>query len=207
MSKQLMDDEINLKRRARSRLIGATALTVIVVAALPMLLDDEPKSVGQDIELRIPDKDKVGEFIPRMAASSVSATSAVSPSSAPAITNPVTQSASAAITQAGTSPQTVETKLVTTNPETRTVTSTSTEKKRSPPRLAGFVVQVGAFANSDTANQRQKELSKQGIKAYTERVGDKTRVRAGPYPTRESADVVYKKLESQGFKPTVVAVD
>jgi DedD protein len=100
MSKQLMDDEINLKRRARSRLIGATALTVIVVAALPMLLDDEPKSVGQDIELRIPDKDKVGEFIPRMAASSVSATSAVSPSSAPAITNPVTQSASAAISQA-----------------------------------------------------------------------------------------------------------
>jgi DedD protein len=73
--------------------------------------------------------------------------------------------------------------------------------------LVGFVVQVGAFANSDTANQRQKELSKQGIKAYTERVGDKTRVRAGPYPTRESADVVYKKLESQGLKPTVVAVD
>ncbi len=207
MSKQLMNDEINLKRRARSRLIGAIALTVIVVAALPMLLDGEPKLVGQDIELRIPDKDKVGEFIPRMAASSVPATSAVSPSSAPAVTNSMTQSASAAISQADTSPQTAGAKPVTTNPEARPVVSTPTEKKRSLPRLVGFVVQVGAFANSDTANQRQKELSKQGIKAYTERVGDKTRVRAGPYPTRESADVVYKKLESQGLKPTVVAVD
>ena len=65
------------------------------------------------------------------------------------------------------------------------------------------MVQVGAFANADTAHQWQKKLSEQNIKVYTEKVGNKIRVRAGPYVTREAADNVYKKLEAQGLKPTV----
>ena len=76
MAKQSMDDEAGLKRRARRRLIGAVALTTAVVVLLPMLLDSEPKPAGQDIELRIPDKDKAGEFAPRIGLPSTSSPAA-----------------------------------------------------------------------------------------------------------------------------------
>ncbi|MFZ2525559.1 MAG: SPOR domain-containing protein, partial [Candidatus Ferrigenium altingense] len=64
MAKQLTDDELNIRRKARRRLIGAIALTLAVVVILPMVLDSEPKPTGQDIELRIPAPDKAGEFVP-----------------------------------------------------------------------------------------------------------------------------------------------
>ncbi len=65
MAKQITDDEDKLKRQARRRLIGAVALTTAIVVILPMVLENEPKPVGQDIELRIPDKDKVAAFVPK----------------------------------------------------------------------------------------------------------------------------------------------
>src|SRR3989338_11334892 len=82
MAKQLTDDELNLKRKARRRLIGAIALTLAVVVILPMVLDSEPRPTGQDIELRIPAPDKVGEFVPGVAVSEVAG---VSPFAASAV--------------------------------------------------------------------------------------------------------------------------
>jgi DedD protein len=190
MAKQIMDDEINLKRRARRRLIGAVALVIVVVVLLPMVLDSEPKLAGQSIELRIPDKNKVGEFAPGMDISSVPV--AVSAAvSAPIIAD-----------QVATASQVVESKPVPASSGTKPVSGTSTEDKR-PASRPGFVVQVGAFANADTAHQLQKKLSNQNIKVYTEKVDGKIRVRAGPYDTREAADSVNKKLEAQGLKSTV----
>src|SRR3990172_3663604 len=73
MAKQQSDDELNLRRKARRRLIGAFALTLAVVVILPMVLDSEPRPTGQDIDLRIPAPDKVGEFVPKIAVSDVAA--------------------------------------------------------------------------------------------------------------------------------------
>lgn len=66
MAKQ--PEEQNIKSRARRRLIGAVALALAVVVVLPMVLDSEPKVTGQDIDLRIPVSDKVGEFVPAVSA-------------------------------------------------------------------------------------------------------------------------------------------
>lgn len=188
MAKQLMDDEVSLKRRARRRLIGAVALVIVIVVLLPMVLDSEPKLGGQDIELRIPDKDKVGEFMPRMSIPSASVPIPVSAvASQPVVTDQVVAAS-----------QVIESKLA----PVKSVGDKHIENRQLTPH-SGFVVQVGAFANADTAYQWQKKLSNQNIKVYTEKVGDKIRVRAGPYNTREAADNVYKKLEAQGLKPTV----
>ncbi|WP_314444857.1 SPOR domain-containing protein [Massilia timonae] len=46
------------KKRARRRLVGAIALVLAAVVALPMLLDSEPKPLATDIAIHIPDKDK-----------------------------------------------------------------------------------------------------------------------------------------------------
>ena len=46
------------KKRARRRLVGAIALALAAVVALPMLFDSEPKPLATDIAIHIPDKDK-----------------------------------------------------------------------------------------------------------------------------------------------------
>lgn len=68
-----------------------------------------------------------------------------------------------------------------------------------------FVIQVGAFTNANSANDLKIQLSQMNIKAYTEKIDDKTRVRAGPYSTKAAADKVLKKLEAQGLMPVVIS--
>jgi DedD protein len=47
-------EELQLRKRARRRLIGAVTLVALMVTILPMVLDDEPKPVGSDIAINIP---------------------------------------------------------------------------------------------------------------------------------------------------------
>ena len=209
MAKQLTDDEASLKRKARRRLVGAVALTTAIVVLLPMLLDSEPRPVGQDIELRIPDKDKVGEFVPKIDLSSASAPAAALPASTP-VSHPVIADSTATESQAVAAkapeskpvsdtkkPDAIVPKQAPSKPESKPAEQAQTEPQQS------FVVQIGAFTNAETAHKWKENLSKQGIKAYTEKAGDNTRVRAGPYATREAADKVLHKLEAQGLHPVV----
>ncbi len=66
---------------------------------------------------------------------------------------------------------------------------------------------IGAFANADTAHSWQKNLNSQGFKAYTEKVGNKTRVRIGPYSTREAANNARHKLETKGLHSNIVELE
>ena len=54
-----------MKRRARRRLVGAIALVVFVVIALPIVLDSEPKPISQDLTIQIPSQD-AGKFATRV---------------------------------------------------------------------------------------------------------------------------------------------
>lgn len=217
MAKQLIDDEAKLKRKARRRLIGAVALTTAIVVLLPMLLDSDPRPVGQDIELRIPDKDKAGEFAPKMGlSSSVSAPAAVPPAPNPVSAPIIAETAIVAsqVVVAPKAPESYSAPASKTPVESAKPDAAAPEQAppKSEPKPEGktkaepqhnFVVQIGAFTNAETAHKWKENLIKQGIKAYTEKVGDKTRVRAGPYATREAADKVLRKLEAQGLHPVV----
>src|SRR5262245_49206947 len=65
MARPISDEELQLKRRARRRLIGAIVLVTAVVVALPMVLDSEPKPVSGEITLKIPSPDS-GAFTSRV---------------------------------------------------------------------------------------------------------------------------------------------
>jgi len=194
-----MDDEANLKRSARRRLIGAVALTTAVVVLLPLLLDSEPKPTGQSIELRIPNKDKAGEFTPKInlpPASSPAAATPVPSAPPPVVAAPAT-TAPAAASQVAAAPHVAESKEP---PKAKPA------EKSPPEQHQGFAVQVGAYSKTDSAQFLQKKLSKEGFKAYTEKPADKTRVRVGPFPTREAAEKTLHKLEVLGLRPEIVTL-
>ena len=220
MAKKITDDEDQLKRQARRRLIGAVALTTAIVVILPMVLENEPKPIGQDIELRIPDKDKVGAFVPKIdlpAASAPLASSSVSPDvlAVPAAANqPISQvavtPAMAAIVSRNL-PVLQSAKTLATEPEKKTeqakLTDTAhAEQGQSIPK-AGLALQIGAFSNADTAHTWQKNLIQQGFKVYTEKVDNKLRVRIGPYSTREAANKARHKLEEKGLHSNIVELN
>jgi DedD protein len=210
MAKQIItDEESKLKRQARRRLIGAVALTILVVVLLPMVLDSEPPAPTQDIELQIPDKDKVGEFVPKMVLPPLNANDAASqPASAPVIaplldTKPV---AIAVQPKVEVKPAIEAKPAIEIKPrvEAKPRSEAKPAAKPAPKSHSGFIVQVGAFANADAAKKLHEKLHKQGYPSYTEKSGDKVRVRVGDYATHAEAEKVRRKLEIQGLQPDVV---
>ncbi|MGA7750451.1 MAG: SPOR domain-containing protein [Gallionella sp.] len=197
MAKQQTDDELNLRRKARRRLIGAVAFTLAVVVVLPMVLDSEPKPNGNDIDLRIPSPDKVGEFVPGAAVSEVAGTT---PQAAPVVVTPVPLATSEVVP-----------------PVQHAAPAAPAHKPSEIPKPAeaggadktasgeGYVAQVGAYSNPDAAKQELNKLRKWGFKAYTEKSGDKIRVRVGPYPDRDKAEKVGQLLEKHGLHPVILS--
>lgn len=203
MAKQRTEEELNLKRKARRRLVGAIALTLAVVVILPMVLDSEPRPTGQDIDLRIPDPDKAGEFIPGVAVSEVAETSPFAP---PAVADAPTSPAEPV--DAASKPVVASTSSTDAPVKAQPVVDKQPESKivDKPAGIEGYVAQVGAYANADTAKKQLEKLKKWGFnKAYTEKIGSNIRVRVGPYPEREDAEKVRQLLEKHGLKPVVMS--
>ncbi len=71
-----------------------------------------------------------------------------------------------------------------------------------------FVIQLGAFAEVNRAKDRHAQLVKAGIRSYTEVIktptGDKTRVRAGPFPTRQAAEQANERVKALGMADGIV---
>ncbi len=75
-------------------------------------------------------------------------------------------------------------------------------KKAETPPAEEFVVQVGAFSNPQAAIAKLKAAK---MPHYTESMqGNLTRVRAGPFPTRQAADKALEQLKGLGFQPGAV---
>ena len=196
MAKQQTEEELNLKRKTRRRLIGAIALMLVVVVVLPMVLDNEPKTTGNDIQLSIPDPDNAGTFIPKVAAPEHPATSTPAADAA-AAANGATTPPPAAAKPAVIQPQPEKPAAV---KKQAAVAKPSTDKGGER-----YVAQTGAYANADTAKQELKKLKQWGFKAYTEKVGANVRVRVGPYQERSKAEKVGHLLEKHGLHPVIVS--
>ena len=54
-----------LRRRARRRLVGAIVLALAVAVLVPMLLESDPKPLGEDVSVKIPPVDE-GKFVNRL---------------------------------------------------------------------------------------------------------------------------------------------
>ena len=239
----LSDEEVQLRRRARRRLIGAITLVTVMVVTLPWVLDGEPKQSGQqDIVIDIPPQNSGKEFSSKIVPVPEQPITKRAQEPAPAVVQ-AEKSSPAHASVAPTAPQSqlmekkaeaqsakVEEKKSEAPPDDQTAKAVEPAGKKpaaaaaeAPPKEkrkdeksaaakqdgGPFVIQLGAFANLANAKERQAKLAALKIKFYTETVktpsGDKLRVRAGPYATRQEAERVQAKLKASGIQDGVVA--
>lgn len=262
MARDLSEEELQLKKRARRRLVGAIVLVAVVAVVLPMVLDSEPRPVTQNVEIQIPSPNDTAPVAPKASAAPAHATapsgspgepvqSARPAENAPAQADrkaePVLVPSAAATVPATAAPEApaksvepppaqpkadaqvhksnaaadpakapkAESKAVAKKADTATATPKKepapTEAKSPSAKDAGaqsFVVQIAALADSAKAKQMQQQVAAAGVKSYTEMLhtakGPVTRVRAGPFPTREAAEKAREKLKSAGLEGKVV---
>lgn len=78
------------------------------------------------------------------------------------------------------------------------------------PKAGRFVVQVGAFADATAAREVRLKVERLGLKTYTQVVdtegGKRTRVRIGPFESRDDAAKVLAKLKSVDLPGAVLAL-
>lgn len=70
-----------------------------------------------------------------------------------------------------------------------------------------YYIQVGVFADADNVKQVRAKLKAQGISSWTEEatgnLAGKTRVKAGPFPSKEAADKALAKISKAGLNGMV----
>jgi len=73
-----------------------------------------------------------------------------------------------------------------------------------------YVLQVAALAAQDKVDELQEKLKEAGIKSFTQKVptaqGERTRIRVGPFNSKEEAEKVRAKLTKLGLNGSLVPV-
>lgn len=84
-------------------------------------------------------------------------------------------------------------------------------KAPSDKKAGKLVVQVAALATKEKINELQTMLKSAGIPSYTQKVatesGDRTRIRVGPFASKEEADKMRVKLNKLGLNGTLIPLD
>lgn len=214
------DSDLQLKKRARRRLVGAVALALLAAIVLPMVMDHEPRPSQQDIQVRIPSQD-AGSFTSRVLPGAPTAT-------------PLPPVAEARKQEAAPDPRPEvlpepaveprpdlkpEAKPV-AKPEAKPDTQ-SAEALRAEKILAGgdaprteatkpesksdsgqWILQLGAYAEQGNVKVLQAKIKELGYPSYTEKVstpqGERIRVRAGPFSSKAAAEKAQARLKQIG---------
>lgn len=192
--------EHDLKRRARRRLIGAVALAVIAVIVVPLLLEDEPPPSGP-LEVRIQPLSEA-ESVDEPIVAVVPATPVGQPlESSDAEASPSTDAASG-------QPKPPEPKPVPTPPKPNTpkpvASKPAPQASAKPAATSKFVVQLAALKDAARAGELKRRAASSGLPAYTDRAGELTRVRVGPFGSREEAVAAAVKLAEIGLAGQVL---
>jgi DedD protein len=228
-----MDPMLPEKKRARRRLIGATALVLAAVIGLPMIFDSEPRPISQDINIQIPPRDKA----PAMNASPMPLppTQATQPEAPPpeAQKPEAAKAAADAASSAPSAPSAFDAKPEPRQPSSaalageKAATVAVGEKRvdslvdkpsaapadatKSADKNKGrFIVQVAAVSNKAKVDELLQKLKRGGIEGYWQKVttkeGDRFRVRVGPFSSRDEAEKMSKRIDKLGLTGTIQAI-
>jgi DedD protein len=198
------EQQVDLRRRARRRLIGAIALVLALGLVPPWIMDLEPRPVTTDLKVEIPAQDTNRLKPPGAATKAPEVESALAKPDAAstAEAKPAVPAAPEKPKGEASKPAAKSEKLARAAP-----VSKAADAKRAEAILnaESFVVQLGVFADKENAKKLEARLATAGVKHYAESVavagGEQTRVRAGPFPTRDAAEEARAQLKGMGFAP------
>jgi DedD protein len=220
------DSQIDLKKRARRRLVGSAALALAAAIVLPMVMDHEPRLPTQDVQIRIPSQEG-SNFTSRVitgkgpAPSQPVAGAVAEESAAPEVDEAVVRrrspdaDAPSPVFKPGEEllppppkkaellkpePKKAEPKPEPKpDPKLKQKEKEKAEAERAKALLSGstpkdaagsghHVVMLGAYRETANVASLRAKLKAEGYSSYTEPLGDKVRVRAGPFPNKAAAD-------------------
>lgn len=250
------DIQLQVKKRARRRLVGAVFFASVIAVVLPVVMDQEPRQPVQDVEIRIPGQDEK-PFAPKFAAAPVErpveprvekavekkaveppppVESPVRPTARvlevvrdkPAekpVEKPVEKPAAKVDKPQDKKPQEKPAeKPIEKSVEKPADKAKPEDAKRAAAILSGtpqqgevkasakggeHLVLIGAFASEENVRNLRAKLAEQGVKTFSEPLdtpqGKKTRVRAGPFASREAAEKALEKMKKVGVSGVVAA--
>jgi len=200
MARNVSDEELQLKKRARRRLVGAIVLVTVVAVVLPMILDSEPKQVSQGINIQIPSPDAGVLSAKPVPLKPAAETPVAAPEAPPVPIKPAPQPEAKPVPKVEPKPA--------AKAEPKPVSKAKAKESSADKAADGFVIQVIALADAAKAREMQQKINASGLKVYTEVVqtttGPVTRVRVGPYPNREAAEQARKKLQTMELDGKVI---
>ena len=224
-------DSLELKKRARRRLVGACALAIVAAIVLPMVMDGEPDAPLQEIQVTIPDRDSESQPI---SAGGLRSAPLVIPAPddeaaddelavAESDIEPDMPEASAPPPEAAepSAPEAADERAAARETDERADDDDNGEAERVRAILEGraemaqagadesasndgFAVQVGAFSDGSAAERLTEQLEEQGFESFTVPGETITRVRVGPYASRSEAESAAEELLSLGMEGVVI---
>ncbi len=218
-----------LRRRANRRLLGASVLLLIAIILVPIFLEREPPPLPDNVDVKIPPIEGT-KFDPKLPDRKAA------PTEVPAITEPTGLAAGAAVVAPAVVPaapvappkaaEKVPEKAAEKGAEkapTKAPAAADTKQKSastpaspapetSAPKVKSgqLIVQIIAVRDPETARQSFEKAKSMKFSAYTERIsvpnGVVTRVRVGPYDTKQAAENARAKLAQAGFEAKVMTL-
>jgi DedD protein len=221
--------------RARRRLIGAAVLVGAGIIGFPLLFETQPRPIAVDIPIEVPARDngplpklpvaKSPAATPSRAAGPlVAGTVAEPPAEAPlpAAPAPASQPARAEVVASAPAPvpavrtasapdNKVEAQRAQALLEGKPVAALSPPSATaSEPRSGRFVVQAGAYTDAATLREARQKVEKLGLKTYTQVVetdgGMRTRVRVGPFDSRDEAEKAAARIKGSGLAANILSL-
>ncbi len=210
------------RARAKRRLIGAVVLLGIGVIAFPLLFETQPRPIPVDIPIVIPPRDGAAPLalpapkpVARPAASAPLIATPAAPSAVPAPTPVAAKPAEApAPPSVKASEPVVSAKpAVAAAPAPAPKPAAEAPPKPAAPTAAAtgrFVVQIGAFAEASAVRDARSKAEKAGLATFTQTVstadGQRTRVRVGPFASREEAEKAAAQAKAAGLGGAVLTL-
>ena len=219
-----------VRRRARHRLIGAVVLVLVAVIGFPLLFDAQPRPVAVDTPIVIPDRQAAA---PLSGAASVPPEQApakpllptpqvVPPQASLGAREEVVPTEKVAEKPAEKEPVAKEEAKATPaakpdNSEKPSAAATAKDDASKAQALLDgkaeaatgrFIVQAGAFSEAAKVREVRRKLEQAGFKTYTQVVEkdgkSSTRIRVGPFPSREEADKVVARIRKLDLQASVL---
>jgi DedD protein len=204
------------RARARRRLIGAMVLLGVGVIAFPLLFETQPRPIPVDIPIVIPPRDGAAPLAlpaPKAVAAPASAAVATAPASAPVVVAAPAPAEAPAPAAAPAPPQTKPAAAPAPKPAVAAAPAPKPAAEApaaAPASSARFVVQIGAFAEAAAVRDVRAKAQKAGLSTFTQVVetseGKRTRVRVGPFDSREAAEKAAAQVKAAGLPGSVLTL-